>query len=97
MPPIDWPPIIAAGIGVLVMLLVQLAKLYIPRLTTGAKQALALVAAPLLTWAASVISGALGYPMDFSSLIEAIVVSAGTGLGAMGAFDVLKSFGVVKR
>jgi hypothetical protein len=95
-PPIDWKPIAAAGVGVLTMLLVQLAKMFVPKLEPGVKQVLALVAAPLLTWAASILSGALGHPIDFSSLIEAILVSVGSGLGAIGLFEVSKKAGVLK-
>jgi hypothetical protein len=95
--PIDWNPIAASGIGVLTMLLVQIVKRYVPRLDAGVKQVLALVAAPLLTWAASAISTALGHPVDFSSLVEAILLAVGTGLASMGAFDVLKNAGALKK
>ena len=76
------------------MLLVQLVGVFVPRLETGVKQVIALVASPLLTWLASVVSNALGHPVDFSSLIEALVAATGSGLTAMGLFDVLKTVGV---
>lgn len=92
---LNWGPIAAAGIGVLVMLLVQLVGAFVPKLDGGVKQVIALVASPLLTWAASTVSTALGYPVDFSSLIEALVSATGSGLTAMGMFDVLKTLGAV--
>lgn len=91
---IDWGPIAAAGIGVLTMVLVQVVKVFLPGAPAGLKQILALVAAPALTWAASKVSGALGYPVDFASLIEAITAAVGSGLTAMGMFDVLSKLGV---
>lgn len=92
---LNWSPIAAAGIGVLVMLLVQLVGVFVPKLDTGVKQVIALVASPLLTWLGSVVSNALGYPVDFSSLVDALVAATGSGLTAMGMFDVLKTLGAV--
>ena len=92
---LNWGPIAAAGIGVLVMLFVQLVGVFVPKLDGGVKQVIALVAAPLLTWLAGIASNALGYPVDFASLIDAIAAATGSGLSAMGIFDVLKKLGVV--
>jgi hypothetical protein len=92
---VEWGPIAAAGIGVLVMLFVQLVAYFVPGLDGGVKQVLALVASPLLMWLAGLVSDAIGYPVDFKSLIDAIVAATGSGLTAMGAFDVLKKFGLV--
>jgi len=92
---IKWGPIAAAGIGVLVMLWVQLVGVFVPKLDSGVKMVIAAVASPALTWLATVVANAIGYPVDFSSLIDALGAATGSGLSAMGIFDVLKRFGVV--
>jgi hypothetical protein len=92
---VAWGPIAAGGIGVLVMLVIQLIGVFVPGMNGGLKQVIAIVASPLLTWAASILSNALGYPVDFSGLIEALAAATGSGFTAMGVFDVLKSLGVV--
>jgi len=94
-PVIEWGPIAAAAIGVLTMVFVQVVKQFLPKATPLVKQILALVAAPVLTWAAAKLGGAIGYQVDFTSLIEAITAAVGSGFTAMGVFDVLNRLGVV--
>lgn len=94
-PVLKWGPIAAAGIGVLVMLFVQLVGAFVPRLDSGVKMVIAAVASPALTWLATFVANAIGYPVDFSTLIDALAAATGSGLSAMGAFDVLKKLGVL--
>jgi hypothetical protein len=95
--PINWGPIAGAGIGVLTMVFVELVKVFKNDIPGSVKQILALVAAPALTWLATFVSAQIGYPVEFSSLLDAITSAFGSGLTAMGAFEVLSKLGVVKR
>lgn len=85
---VDWMQILSLAINsVFVVLAVQLLKGVLTKIPGGIKQVLALVAGPLLLFAQSALSGWLGYPIDFSPLIQ-LIGGLGSGLAAMGLFDV---------
>ena len=89
----EWQQILALFINsILVVVAVQLLKQVMPDIPGGIKQILAIVAGPLLLYVQGVISGALGYPIDFGPLI-AIFAGGTSGLAAMGVFDVVKKVG----
>ena len=97
VPPINWAPIVAAGIGLVVMVVVELLKRVWPGVNPSVKQIVALVAAPALTWLASYIETETGALVDFQSLIEFLTAGGVSALTAMGSFDLLKSLGVLGK
>ncbi|NIO41040.1 MAG: hypothetical protein GTO41_13230 [Burkholderiales bacterium] len=87
---LDWRYVMALFINsVLVVVAVEIVKSFAPQLPGGIKQVLALVAGPVLMWASTAISSALGYAIDFGPLIE-VFSGLVTGLAGMGLFDVAK-------
>ena len=97
LPPVNWGPIVAAGIGVLVMVVVELLKRVLPGLNPGAKQIIALVAGPALTWLATYVGGAIGTPVSFDSLIALLTAGGVASVAGMGSFDLLKSLGLLGK
>lgn len=93
-PSVDWNEIIALAINsVLVFTIVQLIKTYAHELSGTTKQILALAGGPLLMmFAQPALSGALGYPIDFSPIANALggLISSAV---AMAAFDTAKLAG----
>lgn len=81
-PIVNWAQIMAIAIGTVgVTLAVQLSKHFLPMLPRSVKSFLTLVAGPLLMAIANALSDWLGYPIDFTSIIEVF----GAGLLASGA------------
>ena len=87
---VDWqvllPFLIAA---VLVPVAVQIIKFFMPRLSPGIKQILALVAGPALTSLAVWLSSLAGFPIDLSAIIIALG-GAVSGLAGIGVHNVTK-------
>ena len=86
----DWMHLLSLFVNsVLVVAAVSLLGQVLPDLPGGVKQILALVAGPLLLWAQTALTAAIGYPVDFGPLIE-LFAGLSSGLAAMGLFDVGK-------
>lgn len=84
---LDWRYVIAMFVNsVLVVIAVQILKTFLPTLPGPVKQVLALVAGPVLMYLSTALSGVIGYPIDFTALIQ-LFAGLGSGLAAMGMFD----------
>ena len=91
---INWLQLAAMLINTLgVTLLIQLAKKYMPNLSRTWKQVLTAVAGPALLFAANALSNLLGFPIDFTSLIEVIGVGLMSSAAATIPFKIGKTEG----
>lgn len=73
--------------SVFVMLAVQLIKSFAPQIPPAVKQILAVAAGPLLLWASTAASQALGIEVDFSP-IATVLAGLSSGLMATGVHQV---------
>jgi hypothetical protein len=91
---INWLQIIALAVNTVgVTLGVQALKLYYPGFPRPVKTMLTVLAGPLLLWASNGLSNLLGYPIDFSSLIDLFGAGVLTSFAAMVPFKVGKAQG----
>jgi len=87
---IDWLALLPFFINaVLVPVAVQIIKGFMPQISPGVKQILALVAGPVLVPVAAWLSSLLGAPIDLTAIIVALG-GAISALAGMGVYDVTK-------
>jgi hypothetical protein len=87
---VDWKALLPFLINaIMVPLAVQLIKKFLPQLSPGAKQILALVAGPILTPVAVWLSSLLGATIDLTLVIMALG-GAISGLAGIGVHNVAK-------
>lgn len=95
---INWMQIAALAINTVgVTLAVQLLKRYLPSASPVLKQALTLLTGPALMWAGTTLSELLGFPVDFTSIIEVIGAGLLSSVTASSVFTVGKKQGMAKR
>ncbi|MCP4878338.1 MAG: hypothetical protein GY896_23030 [Gammaproteobacteria bacterium] len=89
---INWQQLVALLItAVLVPFVVEFLKRWLPTASPNIKRILALVAGPALMALGTFLSGLLGYPIDFQSIIDIITA------GIMASIPSMATYGVAKR